>query len=194
MPYERTIRTVREALCAVFAQVDAWFDHPEELRRFHPASGGWTVDQVLEHVTLTNRYLMLTLYKWAAIAEHRARRGDAITEGESDLRRLEIIGERGSFGWVRPEHMEPTALPTAEEVRTLLRQQLGECLILLERISGGVGALCRITMTVNALGKIDLYQWLYFLAQHARRHGQQLNAIEREAASANTRKSLTVTP
>ncbi len=24
-----------------------------------------------------------------------------------------------------------------------------------------------VTMTVNQLGKIDLYQWLYFLAQHA---------------------------
>src|SRR5437660_1369416 len=91
-------------------------------------------------------------------------------------------GQRGSFGWVRPEHMEPTGVPSAE-VRSTLREQLGECLILLERLDGGVGAVCRVTMTVNELGKIDLYQWLYFLAQHARRHLQQLAAIEAELAS-----------
>ena len=77
----------------------------------------------------------------------------------------------------------PTGVPSSAEVRATLRQQLGECLILLERIGGGVGALSRVTMTVNALGKIDLYQWLYFLAQHARRHVQQLAAIEAEFAS-----------
>jgi hypothetical protein len=180
MPYERTTRAVHDALCAILAQVDAWFDRGEALRRFKPMSGGWSVDQVLEHITLTNHFLMLTLRKWVTIAEQRARRGDAIPEGESDLARLEVIGQRGSFGWERPEHMEPTGVPSSAEVRTRLRQQVAECLILLERIGGGVGALCRVTMTVNALGRIDLYQWLYFLAQHARRHLQQLAAIEAE--------------
>jgi hypothetical protein len=180
MSHEQTIRTVRDTLCAVFAQVDAWYDRDEALRRFRPASGGWSVDQVLEHITLTNRFLMLTLRKWVVIAEQRARRGDPTPGGESDLGRLVVIGDRGSFAWTRPEHMEPTGIPTSAEVRAVLHRQLGECLILLERIGGGVGALCRITMTVGGLGKIDLYQWLYFLAQHARRHLQQLAAIEAE--------------
>jgi hypothetical protein len=35
-------------------------------------------------------------------------------------------------------------------------------------------------MSVNDLGKIDLYQWLCFLAQHARRHLHQLRAVEGE--------------
>jgi hypothetical protein len=38
-------------------------------------------------------------------------------------------------------------------------------------------------MSVNALGRIDLYQWLYFLAQHARRHLQQMASIEEEFKS-----------
>lgn len=74
--------------------------------------------------------------------------------------------------------MEPTGSPSSSEVRATLHRQLGECLILLERLDGGIGALCRVTMIVNDLGKIDLYQWLYFLAQHARRHLQQMAAIE----------------
>lgn len=180
MSHERTIRSVRDTLCRVFAEVDAWFSRPEAMRRCKPAAGGWSIDQVLEHITLTNRFLMLTLGKWVGIALQRARRGDQIPDGESDLDRLLIIGERGSFGWVRPEHMEPTGLPTSDEVRATLHRQLGECLIQLERIESGAGALCQVTMTVNALGKIDLYQWLFFLAQHARRHLQQLAAAEAE--------------
>ncbi len=180
MSHERTIRTVRETLCSIIAQVDAWFDKPEELRRFKPASGGWSVDQVLEHITLTNQFLMLTFGKWARIAEQRGRRGDPVPAGESDLERLLVIGERGSFGWIRPEHMEPTGGRLPTEVRATLHRQLGECLIQLERIADGVGALCRVTMTVNDLGKIDLYQWLFFLAQHARRHLHQLGAVEAE--------------
>lgn len=159
------------------------FDRPGELRRFKPASGGWSVDQVLEHVTLTNHFLLLTLGKWVGIAEQRARRGDPVPGGESDLDRLLVIGDRGSFGWVRPKHMTPTGVPSPAEVRATLRRQLGECLIQLERLGGGVGALCRVTMTVNSLGKIDLYQWLFFLAQHARRHLAQLRAIEIEVST-----------
>lgn len=180
MSHEETIRTVRSTLCSVFAQVDGWFDRPEELRRFKPAAGGWSVDQVLEHITLTNRFLMLTLGKWVNIAGQRAARGDPLPSGESDLDRLLVIGERGSFGWIRPEHMEPTGVPSPGEVRETLHRQLGECMIQLERLDGGVGSMCRVTMTVNQLGKIDLYQWLFFLAQHARRHLQQLAAIEVE--------------
>ena len=190
MAYERTICTVRETLCSTIASVDAWFDRDEQLRRFKPASDNWSVDQVLEHVTLTNRYLMLTLGKWVRIAEQRARRGDPIPSGESDLDRLLVIGERGSFGWVRPEHMEPTGVPPSGEVRATLHRQLGECLSQRERIGGGIGAICLVTMTVNDLGKLDLYQWLYFLAQHARRHLQQLAALETEFAAASEKAGL----
>ncbi len=176
MWHAQTINRIRTTLCDVFAQLDAWFEQGPAMRQIRPVSGGWSIDEVLEHVTLTNHFLMLTLRKWAEIAEHRASRGDQPLGDESDLDRIEIIGERGSFGWERPEHMEPTGTP-ANEVRTTLQSQLDECLILLQRLENGRGALCQITMTVNDLGKIDLYQWLYFLVQHARRHLQQIAAI-----------------
>ena len=132
------------------------------------------------HITLTNHFLLLTLGKWAKIAEQRAARGDSIPEGESDLQRLEVVGQRGSFAWVRPEHMEPTGDPNTEEVRETMGHQFARCLEILQRLDGGIGALCQIRMTVNNLGKIDLYQWMCFLAQHARRHLQQMEAIETE--------------
>lgn len=186
MSHAVTIRRVRETLCTMFAQLEAWFDRPDDLRQRQPASGRWSINAVLEHVSLTNHFLMLTLRKWAGIADERVTRGDPIPGGESDLDRLLVIGERGSFGWERPEHMEPTGTPTPAEVRAKLYQQLGECLVLLERMADGRGALCLVTMTVNDLGKLDLYQWLFFLAQHARRHLQQLAAIETELSGAGS--------
>ncbi|HYT87415.1 MAG TPA: DinB family protein [Gemmataceae bacterium] len=179
MPYQATIAAVRQALTDIFAAVDGWFDRSKELRRFRPPSGGWSIDQILEHVTLTNHFLLLIIRRWTAKAVRKARRGEVVSEGESELTRLDLIGERGSFAWVRPEHMEPTGVPTPAEVRERMRGQVAECLELLAQLRHGEGALCKVRMSVNGLGKIDLYQWLYFLAQHARRHLQQLQEIER---------------
>jgi hypothetical protein len=158
--------------------VDAWFDQSEALRRHRLASGGWSIDEVLEHITLTNHYLLMTLSKQLKVAKRRGERGEASELTESDLQRLQIIGRRGSFQWDCPAHMRPTGEVAAEQLRSRLHEQLGRCLILLQNMSGGVGALVTVTMTVNALGKIDLYQWLYFLAQHAHRHLQQMTSIQ----------------
>ncbi len=197
MPYEKTVAAVRQALIDSFEEVDRWFSRPDECRRFKPATGGWSIDEILEHITLTNHFLMLTLRKWVEIAKRRAARGHSIGEGESDLQRLELIGQRGSFVWIRPKHMEPTGQPTPAVVRATLHQQAAECQYLLQQMSHGEGSLCQIRMTVNNLGKIDLYQWLYFLTQHARRHLQQMMAAEIEyqqtstAGHASSARSLT---
>src|SRR4051812_48467762 len=99
MPYQATIAAVRQALTETFAAVDGWCDRPEELRRFRPPPGGWSIDQVLEHVSLTNHFLMPVIRRWTEKAVRRAERGEPVPKGESDLARLLIIGERGSFGW-----------------------------------------------------------------------------------------------
>lgn len=181
MAYAKTIAAVRNAVIDAFAEVDAWFDRPAAVRAFRPASGGWTIDEVLEHISLTNHFLMLTLRKSVATAVARAARGEPIPEGESDLERLDAIGQRGSFSWIRPEHMEPTGRAMSADVRALLHAQKAECLAFLDRMGRGEGALCHLRMSVNRLGRIDLYQWLFFLAQHAHRHLQQMAAAQAEA-------------
>jgi hypothetical protein len=185
MTHERTVAIVRTSLIDVFADVDGWFERPANERAFRRASQRWTIDQVLEHVSLTNHFLMLTLRKAVEKAVHRAALGQPIPEGDSDLQRLEAIGLRGSFPWIRPEHMEPSGRTTSAEIRATLHGQRDECLALLEQLSQGEGALCQLRMSVNGLGRIDLYQWLYFLAQHARRHLQQMASIEDDFKSAS---------
>jgi hypothetical protein len=45
---------------------------------------------------------------------------------------------------------------------------------LLNKIQNGEGVLQTTMMSVNNLGKIDVYSYLYFLAKHAERHVSQM--------------------
>ena len=181
MKFEQTVERVRRELQETFASVDSWFDIEPQKRAFLPKSG-WSIDQVLEHIGLTNHFLMLTLEKQILIAEKRAQKMP-LPDGESDLDLLIPIGERGSFKWEHPEHMEPAGKSSSAEVRQQLTTQRDNCLDSLQRIKGGIGALVSITMTVNGLEKIDLYQWIFFITKHAQRHLQQMEAIALEQRS-----------
>ena len=99
-------------------------------------------------------------------------------EGESDLRMLDPIGMRGSFPWTRPDHVVPTGTRPSNEVRSLMRDQVRECLEILGRLGGGEDSLHRVRMSVNDCGRLDVYLWLQFLALHARHHLAQMSANE----------------
>ena len=179
-PYTSTIERVHTALDQTFSEIDGWFDRPEALRAYKPASGGWSIDEVLEHVTLTSHFLMIVIRQSAEKGLKRAGRGTPIPDGESDLDLLEPIGRRGSFSWSRPEHMIPTGAVPSREVREKMDAQYRECVDILDRLSGGEGALHKVRMSVNGSGRLDVYQWLYFLAQHAARHIDQMRENEAE--------------
>jgi hypothetical protein len=66
--------------------------------------------------------------------------------------------------------MIPGGSQTRDEIRALLADQHGQCLNLLERMGNGEGRLCSFRMSVYGLGRLDMYQWLYFLVQHGRWH------------------------
>jgi len=66
------------------------------------------------------------------------------------------IGERGSFRWIRPEHMELTGARPLADVRSTLSAQWQQCNETLDALSTEDGALCHITMSVHSLGKIHI--------------------------------------
>jgi hypothetical protein len=94
--------------------------------------------------------------------------------------KLTEIGLHKSFGWIRPEHMEPKGEKSLQEVRQQLKDQLKQCLDFLDTLKNGEGVLFKTTMTVNDLGKIDVYEYIYFLAQHGQRHITQMTKNELE--------------
>jgi DinB superfamily len=182
MSYAMTNQKVRQDLSEIFAEVDTWFDKPEDLRRYKPNNGGWSINQILEHIKLTSHYLLIIINRHSEKAIKKARDSGIISGGESDLELVTVVGQRGSFVWIRPEHMEPTDEPSRNEVREEIKRQTQHCISLLERMANGEGSLVKVNMSVNGLGKLDMYQWIYFVAQHAQRHLQQMQAIENEFA------------
>ena len=57
---------------------------------------------------------------------------------------------------------------------------MSECLSCLDQLKNGEGVLHKTTMSVNDLGKIDVYHYIVFLVQHAKRHLVQMDKIKIE--------------
>jgi len=165
-----TVVAVRGAVDEIFSSLDTLCAEPAAYLHHRPAyPGAWTIAEHLEHVSLANHFLLLTIAKGVATALHRART-EPLLPGESDLSRLAPIAVPAAFPWEPPGHMIPTGTKPVTEARALLSNQHGECLGLLQRMGTGEGRLCSFRMSVYNLGLLDMYQWLYFLAQHCSWH------------------------
>jgi hypothetical protein len=180
MSFEIIISKINRELISAFATLDSWFDRPVEMLH-ERSSSRWTPAEILEHVMLTNHYLLILIEKGSKRALARANDHDlsqALTGYSLETHALESIGKHGSFSWARPEHMEPTGSKSLEEIRKELRDQLYRCLYQLELLCEGQGVTYRLTMSVNGTGKLDVYQYIYFLALHAKRHITQLEKVK----------------
>lgn len=148
-----------------------------EVLQYKPISGGWSNEQILEHIGLTSHFLLILIDKMSKKALLNSTKfylEQGIKEYEFNYEKLSEIGKHGSFEWIRPEHMEPKGLPL-EEVRVQLEDQFNQCLHYLDLLKNGEGVMYKIMMSVNGLGKISVYEYIYFLVQHANRHITQMD-------------------
>ncbi len=182
----RLVQEIRETLKNISDKVDNWFNKPEEARKYKPLDNGWTIDQILEHISLTNHFLLILIDKGARKALENANKLNLQTEldgYEFEKKKLDEIGLHKSFEWIRPEHMEPKGEKSSAETREIIGEQFQQCSKHLENMPDGEGILHKTTMTVNNLGKIDVYEYIYFLAKHAERHLTQMEKNEEEFLS-----------
>ncbi|MBC7864438.1 MAG: DinB family protein, partial [Bacteroidia bacterium] len=63
MDIKSIIREISESLASTFAEIDIWFSKEEDLRNYKPKSGGWNINEVLEHIALTNHFLLILIEK-----------------------------------------------------------------------------------------------------------------------------------
>jgi hypothetical protein len=183
MSIEKIIAEIKTFLVDIFATIDTWFDKEEELRNFRPANGGWTINEILEHIGLTNHFLLILIDKGTSKALQNVHNLDLQSELDHHSfhwDKLTEIGRHKSFTWVRPTHMEPTGIKPLEDVRKQLKEQVNQCVKNLDRLKNGEGILYKTTMSVNNLGKINVYEYIYFLAQHGQRHLTQMQKNEAE--------------
>lgn len=177
------IQEIKNHLQLSFDEVDGWFEKDRKTLDHQPLNGGWTVRQILEHIYLTNFYLLILIEKGSKKALRNSGSPNLDVEIRNyvfDREKFEKIGKYGAFEWIRPGHMEPKGNMELHEVRSLISMQHQQCLIYLERMKNGEGLLYKTTMTVNGLGKINVYEYIYFLSLHAGRHLTQMKNNESE--------------
>lgn len=166
-----------------FNEVDKWFDKNVALREFNPGNKGWNINQILEHIGLTSHFLLILIDKGCNKALQnmgKANLDEELKNYQFNKEKLTEVGLHQSFKWIRPEHMEPKGEKSSEEVRLQIKTQLHQCIAVLNQLKNGEGVLFKITMSVNNLGKIDVYEYIYFLGQHALRHITQMEKVEKE--------------
>lgn len=177
------INRIKNELIRTFDALFYWFKIDEQLLDHRPLNQGWTIMQVLEHISLTNHFLLILIRKGVIKSIEKASKTDyldLVINYDLDWDKLKEIGEHRSFKWNRPEHMEPTNRILLSDVKILLEQQLQECKSLIDQIPNGEGVLYKTMMSVNSLGKIDVYHYIYFLVQHINRHLRQMEEIRLE--------------
>jgi hypothetical protein len=183
MIIESLISEIKDHLHKTFSEIDTWFFKEASLREYKPKSGGWSINEILEHIALTSHFLLILIEK----GSRKALANTLNLNLEEELKnynfhrdKIEEVGRHESFAWIRPEHMDPKGIRSLEEIRQQLKDQLNQCLDVLQKLPHGEGVLSRTTMTVNDLGKIDVYEFIYFLSQHGQRHISQMEKVESE--------------
>ncbi len=174
------ISRIKNELIRAFDDLFYWFKIDKQLLDHCPSNQGWTIRQVLEHISLTNHFLLILIRKGVIKSIEKASSTDYVDlliNYDLDWDKLKEIGEHRSFKWNRPEHMEPTNKTLLSDVKILLEQQLQDCISLIDQVPNGEGVLYKTMMSVNNLGKIDVYHYIYFLVQHINRHLRQMEKI-----------------
>lgn len=179
------ITALRDRLSSTFEPLVALAHSQAPWLAARPEPGGWTGAEVLEHIALTDHFLLRLAQKIGDKAAMRAARGDEWPTAPPEFAHLEAIAAR-EHSWPHPEHMTPTGEASLGEVAQELTEHLAIAHGWLERQPYGEGTLHRIRMSVVGDAgaeddRLHLYQFLAVIELHARRHRAQLARLQRSA-------------
>ena len=147
---------------------------PIELLHERPAPDDWSVVEILDHLRLIDLSVAKVVARVLTAA--RAAGVPAEQSDSSVLHALDGFGVRGSsrkqvsptFATPRRDVGLPTVLDDMRAAREVLRAA----------IATGEGLDLTLVRTLHpALGEIDLYQWVLFVAHHDVRHTKQIARV-----------------
>lgn len=165
----------RARLEGAFDALIAWCDEPAALLETRATPQAWSAREVLEHVVLADRFLLLLVEKLAARGLRRAAAGALPPAEPQALEDLELLA-LPEHRWSHPAHMAPTGSLAPRAAARELAAQRARCLRVLADAPAGEGALHSVRMSALPGGtrRLDLYGYLTVVALHAERHRAQL--------------------
>lgn len=144
--------------------------------RFHPAGGGWSVAEVLEHLLLVETQLL----RLSASLLNKAEASGVRATGESSAVDVDALLERSrSEKYVTREGYEPSGTMSIATAIDGLKNIQGELEKLQPRLLGADLTQPRFPHWI--FGPLDLAQWLAFLTLHEERHLRQIENLIEEA-------------
>jgi hypothetical protein len=172
----------RDANQDLLRRSDAAFDallaraelDPQRLAR-RPHAAAWSGAEILEHVALMDRFVLVLVEKIAARTRARLARGEPWPTAPPDLARVAqaALEQRA---WPHPPHMAPAGALTPSQSAAALARDRARCRAWLAEFPAGEGTLHRIRMSrVEGEDRLELYQFLELVARHAQRHAAQLD-------------------
>jgi hypothetical protein len=141
-----------------------------------PSEGQWSIGEILHHLQLIDRSVARVLARQLERAEK--------TGGPAgpDRRQDSVLGSLDRFDLERSSE-KITAPPGFVPARGLSRQELLDGLVdsrsalLAEVARAGARDLSGLTFPHPVLGRLDMYQWLLYTAQHELRHLHQIESV-----------------
>lgn len=156
---------------------------PEELREARPTESSWSAAEVLEHLVRVEKgvakLVALKVGELQASPEP-PREGAAMVAVRTS--RFEVVANRAQV-IDAPERVVPDGEMSADAARAALQETRG---ILLDQLHAGDGlAYSGVQHPHPFLGTLDLYEWVYFIGSHERRHAEQVREIAAHFASSH---------
>jgi len=148
---------------------------PEELREARPSEASWSAAEVLEHLVRVEKGIA----KLVALKV-----GELQATGEPPREEPGMVAiDTTRFGMLAnraqridaPERVVPDGEMSADAARAALMETRG---ILLDQLHAGDGlAYSRVLHPHPVFGSLDLYEWVYFIGAHERRHAEQVREL-----------------
>ena len=140
---------------------------------YHPEQGGWSVTDVLEHLSIVEGGLIRLI---TSLTEKAAAATGPVTSSHSFEVSLEPHLERSrSEKYITRENYNPTGTLPAADAMKHLREIQDAMDALRPRLEPVDPTLVRFPHWI--FGPLDLAQWLGFLGVHEERHLGQLRAL-----------------
>jgi len=152
-------------------------DVPATRREERPASDGWSVAEVLQHLSVIESRVVPMIAGKIAAAKDAGLGPEIETSPVLDSIDRARITDR-SRRVTAPDMVQPRSAGDAASIWSNLQQSRAS---LREAILAGDGlALTEVTQQHPVLGLINLYQWVIFVGSHEARHTAQVREIASE--------------
>jgi hypothetical protein len=146
----------------------------DEQQSFRASPDGWSVAEIVEHLSLVEGSVARLLGSLLGKAEAA---GHALSTGApfAPVSIAEFVERSRAQKLNAPESARPTGAPLAESVNRLLETRAAVHNL---RPRFEVVDAAAVRFPHPAFGQLDLYQWLAFIGVHDARHLAQINALK----------------